>query len=76
MKKLIRWLARAEIARLGAELAQIKATAERAINLAYANGYHVGRSVGQGEMLAHLRGDPVERPTTEIVSSRASAMVH
>ena len=76
LKRLTRWLAGAEIAALRAELAEIKATVDAVANMAYANGYNTGRVVGHGEMLAHLRGDPAKRPTTEIIQQRAVEMVH
>lgn len=60
---LIRWLARAEI--------------ERECVTAYTNGFNAGRAIGQGEMLAHLRGDVTEGPVTaEIITRRAAEMVH
>lgn len=76
LNRLIRWLAAPELARLRAELAAIKATSDQAINLAYVNGYNAGRVIGHGEMLQHLRGDPDERVTTEIMQRRAVEMVH
>ncbi|MCR4332536.1 MAG: hypothetical protein NUV34_07535 [Sulfuricaulis sp.] len=62
LTRLIRWLARAEI--------------ERECVMAYANGFNVGRAIGQGEMLAHLRGDVIEPVTSEAIQRRAAAMVH
>lgn len=76
LNRLIRWLAGHDIAALRAELAAIKASVDATVNMAYANGYNAGRVIGHGEMLAHLRGDPEERPTTEMVQRRAVEMVH
>lgn len=62
--------------RYRAELAEIRVSVDAAVNLAYANGYNAGRVIGHGEMLTHLRGDPDERVTTEMVQRRAVEMVH
>ena len=76
LNRLIRWLAEPELAKLRAELADIRVSVDAAVGLAYSNGYNAGRAMGHGEMLAHLRGDPVERATTDMVQRRAAEMVH
>ena len=76
LNRLTRWLAADAMAALRVELAEIKATVDAVANMAYANGYNAGRAMGHGEMLAHLRGDPVERATTDMVQRRAAEMVH
>ena len=76
LNRLIRWLAADAMAALRAELAEIKATLDQTVAIAYANGYNAGRVVGHGEMLAHLRGDPAERATTDMIRRRAAEMVH
>lgn len=62
LNRLIRWLARAEIA--------------AAMNSSYVEGFRIGRAIGHGEMLQHLRGDPDERATSEMVQRRAAELVH
>ena len=57
-------------------MAEIKASVDAVANMAYANGYNAGRVVGHGEMMAHLRGDPDERATTDMIRRRAAEMVH
>lgn len=76
LNRLIRWLARDEMAALRAELAEIRASVDSLTGMAYANGYNTGRVIGQSEMLVHLRGDPDERPTTDMVQRRANELVH
>jgi len=76
LNRLIRWLAADELAKLLAELAEIRATADACQNIAYANGFNAGRTVGHGEMMAHLRGDPEERATSDMIRRRAVEMVH
>lgn len=69
ISKLIRWLARAEIAGLRAAY-----QAQREAD--YANGYNAGRVVGHGEMLNHLRGDTAEPVTQAVMAKRAAALIH
>ena len=76
LNRLIRWLAADELAKLRAELAEIRATADACQSIAYANGFNAGRAVGQGEMLTHLRGDQAERATSDMITRRAVEMVH
>ena len=76
LNRLIRWLAADELAKLRAELAEIRATADACQSIAYANGFNAGRAVGQGEMLTHLRGDQAERATSDMIARRAVEMVH
>ena len=76
LNRLTRLLSGPSMAALRAELAEIKATVDATVSLAYANGYNAGRAIGQGEMLTHLRGDMTERPTTEMIQQRAIEMVH
>ena len=76
LNRLTRWLAADAMAALRAELAEIKATVDATVSLAYANGYNAGRAIGQGEMLTHLRGDPAERATADMIAQRAIEMVH
>ena len=61
---------------LRAELAEIRASIDATVNMAYANGYNAGRVTGHGEMMAHLRGDPDERATSDMIRRRAIEMVH
>lgn len=66
---IIRWLAKAE-------LEQQAAVFQAACEDAYVNGYNRGLAVGQGNMLAYLRGDQAETITTDILARRAAGMVH
>lgn len=69
LNRLIRWLARVE-------LAAINSAADAQRQTDYANGFNAGRAIGNGEMLQHLRGDPTEPVTTEMIARRAAEMVH
>ena len=69
ISRLIRWLARAEL-----ERAQTEALRQRIEG--YNAGLMTGRIIGQGEMLAHLRGDPGLPVTSDIIAQTARAMVH
>ncbi|MCR4333021.1 MAG: hypothetical protein NUV34_10050 [Sulfuricaulis sp.] len=62
IKRMILWLASAELANAAAN--------------GYAQGLNVGRAIGQQEMINHLRGDTGEPVTAEAMAVRAAGMVH
>lgn len=64
------------IGRLTQRLHEAERASAELQQAAYTNGFNAGRVIGHGEMLAHLRGDPEERATTEIMQRRAVEMVH
>ena len=64
------------IGRLTQRLHDAERTSVELQQVAYTNGYNAGRVIGHGEMIAHLRGDPDERATTDMMRRRAAEMVH
>ena len=76
LKRLIRWLARAELRRIEAGLVKQRIEINAKMAATYVNGFNIGRAIGNNEMLAHLRGDVSEPVTTELVARRAAGMVH
>ena len=70
------WQEGEAIGRLTQRLHDAERASLESKQVAYANGYNAGRVVGHGEMMAHLRGDPDERATTDMIRRRAAEMVH
>ena len=70
------WQEGEAIGRLTQRLHEAERASAELQQVAYANGFNAGRATGHGEMLAHLRGDLTERPTTEMIQRRAIEMVH